>query len=1243
MIQKHRISTNIGQDQKISVELNQNFDVLQILSLKMTQKDVYTSLCSDYGVVCGRISVNNGFGVPNIRISIFVPLSNDDVNDPVISALYPYQTITDKSDDNFRYNLLPSRQQHGGHQPTGTFPDQLDILSREEVLEVYEKYYKYTVKTNESGDFMIWGVPLGEQTLHVDVDLSDIGCFSLRPDDFIRLGFGVDNFQNTYTFKASEDIDSLPQIKTFNKTIEVYPFWGSPDLCDIGITRADFDLSDQGVRIEPKAYLIGGTFTDTGKNTINKNCEPRKKMGRKCDLGTKPGKIEAIRFTTTYDNNNRPVLENYTLNEDISDDGSFLLPLPMNMDYIFTNEFGDNEYTNNPNKGIPTSACYRLRFSIKDSGLDRLRVSGTYLVPNIREYQNQQDSSYSFSTNYDDYPVGSVENYILNNVDGYYVPQDYFYRFTYNKVFTVSSFQGSYFKDSFLTRDAFVGIKELVPSEEEDCTNNVVTPPVNFAVKNYTFSLLIADVLMFFEYLINLVVMVFLNVLIPALYDVGAVLEAVAIQGPGKRLKQLSYNIMNSTQRKLSLINYPDCVECTPPSNAQYIDPQNIDNTTNGSNFCQVGTINVVGSVSYTSRTLSGNSASFSIPSIGSCSTDAHPISDMTYFVDNQVNYGLQYNIIDSTTGKEITNTVALSGTTGTLDYFQYDTMTSTITFIDNNNNFFTNGTTFDLIIVDLNSLSEPPSNNSDSNDCSMYNIPYNDNNVTTYYVGVGRTPYNKPYYSPDIISTLISDLPASGQSYLPTQALTINYKPITPSGQCEFSNGVFSMILGTLSTSRLISILNEYRLRKRVGKLFCGGIANYSFIDNWLSGSLYFFQFKAKNGKYCRDLTYFKNSDQIYYYRSTLFNSETNIYGTPFSNGTNYRLGHPTTIVDLGPRDEFIKEICVDSNLDPNCSVARSIGATTYQSFGDILGYVINYRLDSSQATYDINDFFNNQGFYNVGASGVLDGDILQLISTNCEIGIEEFDLDNPLYLGYDYNYLNPREFPSVFKLNSNVWGPTPITFQLGQDAVRVRLCLNEPGRLAKTTQPVPFYLWDKKGTGFGPYDDFNKYNQSWDYSDIQLQNLQGMTYAYNLTGSTTDQYLLLPVTYTYSGQSFTDAMVTGLTFDFNFISTVDEHILYNFEYPGFTYLYVTSTDINGDPLTGTLYTRYGDVGNWNIISWNSSLIFILPQTQNYYNGNKQILSTPFQYYFGLRPGKTGLDKLIEKFGPKGAFNTVN
>lgn len=63
MIQKHRISTNIGQDQKVTVELKQDYDLLEILSLKFSQKDAYTSLCADYGVVCGRISVNNGFGI----------------------------------------------------------------------------------------------------------------------------------------------------------------------------------------------------------------------------------------------------------------------------------------------------------------------------------------------------------------------------------------------------------------------------------------------------------------------------------------------------------------------------------------------------------------------------------------------------------------------------------------------------------------------------------------------------------------------------------------------------------------------------------------------------------------------------------------------------------------------------------------------------------------------------------------------------------------------------------------------------------------------------------------------------------------------------------------------------------------------------------------------------------------------------------------------------------------------------
>jgi hypothetical protein len=71
-------------------------------------------------------------------VSIFIPLTEQDELDPVVSTLYPYKLTNDTNVDGYRYNLLPARKQHGGHEPTGTFPDQANILGAEEYLEVYE-------------------------------------------------------------------------------------------------------------------------------------------------------------------------------------------------------------------------------------------------------------------------------------------------------------------------------------------------------------------------------------------------------------------------------------------------------------------------------------------------------------------------------------------------------------------------------------------------------------------------------------------------------------------------------------------------------------------------------------------------------------------------------------------------------------------------------------------------------------------------------------------------------------------------------------------------------------------------------------------------------------------------------------------------------------------------------------------------------------------------------------------------
>jgi hypothetical protein len=93
---------------------------------------------------------------------------------------------------------------------------------------------------------MIMGVPLGIQNILMDVDLSDIGEFSLTPQDLIRIGLATDAQVAGDTFKTSTDLNSLPQIISINKQIEISPLWGEPSICQIAINRLDFALSTTG-------------------------------------------------------------------------------------------------------------------------------------------------------------------------------------------------------------------------------------------------------------------------------------------------------------------------------------------------------------------------------------------------------------------------------------------------------------------------------------------------------------------------------------------------------------------------------------------------------------------------------------------------------------------------------------------------------------------------------------------------------------------------------------------------------------------------------------------------------------------------------------------------------------------------------------------------------------------------------------------------------------------------------------
>lgn len=366
MPKSYRIRTEVGVDKYINVDLEQDFESLEILSLKILSDDVYTRFCSDYGVIVGRVIVNGGFGIPNAKLSLFIPLSEDDELNPIITELYPYQNLSDRNEEGYRYNLLPKSPSYVGHQATGTFPNRGDVLMDQSYIEVYDKYYRFNVKTNESGDFMMFGVPLGTQTLVMDVDLSDIGCFSLSPQDLINQGLATEAQVDGAQFKSSTNLDSLPQIVNLNFNIDVQPLWGDTEICSIGITRVDFDLTKlANIKIEPSAVFLGSIISTTDDDALKISCKPKNNTGNLCELIAGEGQIDAIRQTINLDNQGLPILERYSFPNDgkvIDGDGAFLVNVPMNMDYIYTNEFGQQVLSNDPKKGIPTKGKYRFKF-----------------------------------------------------------------------------------------------------------------------------------------------------------------------------------------------------------------------------------------------------------------------------------------------------------------------------------------------------------------------------------------------------------------------------------------------------------------------------------------------------------------------------------------------------------------------------------------------------------------------------------------------------------------------------------------------------------------------------------------------------------------------------------------------------------------------------------------------------------------------------------------------------------------
>ena len=432
MEKSYRIKANVGKDQVLNVNLKRDVDLYEVLSLKLSQEKLYKVHSSDYGVIVGRVLANDAFGIPNAKVSVFIPITDADKLRSDIKTLYPYAFVNSYNSKNVRFNTLPEYKTNKCHKPVGDFPSKRLVLDEDLELEIYDKYYKFTTVTNHAGDYMIFGVPVGEQVVHVDLDLSDIGVLSQKPTDFIYKGYDENLFENPSEFKTSTNLNELPQIISEDISVNVYPFWGDKEENEIAITRKDVNIQ---YKFEPTCVFLGSIITDSSVNSIDHACTPSSKMGEASQLTTSEGTIEMIRKTTD------DRVEEYMIkgNKLIDGDGVFCYQIPMNLDFVCTDEYGNIVPTDNPTKGIPTRARVRFRFTLNETDNEALSShKARYLVPN-----NPKLYAGDVTTEpYIKYEYLSVKEHNNNNYYefGTLTSDECFRDLLWNKVYSVKSY-----------------------------------------------------------------------------------------------------------------------------------------------------------------------------------------------------------------------------------------------------------------------------------------------------------------------------------------------------------------------------------------------------------------------------------------------------------------------------------------------------------------------------------------------------------------------------------------------------------------------------------------------------------------------------------------------------------------------------------------------------------------------------------------------------------------------------------
>jgi hypothetical protein len=223
------------EDYNVDICFKRSVDTLDTLTVRNNPLSNFPTQESETGVVMGTLyakqKVVNEKGekvlipLSNVPIVIFNPsdefpntfsvdgdgnrirlniIQNSELEDYADLDSFVFEYGTEKAEKKLNNNLSPR------------FDSQLGTLKSVETLEVPE-YFKYSTITNENGEFIIEGVPIGPNVLMFEVDLLKQGMTKSE----VALNFFP------YPTTAESNVDNIPHYYFRQLSINVVPSWGA--------------------------------------------------------------------------------------------------------------------------------------------------------------------------------------------------------------------------------------------------------------------------------------------------------------------------------------------------------------------------------------------------------------------------------------------------------------------------------------------------------------------------------------------------------------------------------------------------------------------------------------------------------------------------------------------------------------------------------------------------------------------------------------------------------------------------------------------------------------------------------------------------------------------------------------------------------------------------------------------------------------------------------------------------------